>query len=128
MVERTNRPKDNRREKGAAAEQAACSYLASRGYAIKDRNWRCRSGELDIVAEMGQLLVIVEVRSRSISTRFGTAAESVDIRKIKQIRNTALAYLHYKQQVEREIRFDVVAIELDSERRAASLQHIEGAF
>ncbi|MCJ8010586.1 YraN family protein [Paenibacillus sp. KQZ6P-2] len=128
MVARMNRQKDNRREKGAAAEQAACRYLASRGYTIIERNWRCRSGELDIVAELGRMVVIVEVRSRSVGTRFGTAAESVDFRKIRQVRNTALTYLHYKQLEERELRFDVMAIELDVDMNIASLQHIEGAF
>ncbi|GIP27399.1 UPF0102 protein [Paenibacillus sp. J23TS9] len=128
MVERMNREKDNRRQKGAVAEQAACDYLASRGYTIKERNWRCRSGELDIVAEFGRILVIVEVRSRSIGTRYGTAAESVDYRKVRQVRSTALAYLHYRQEGERELRFDVVAIELDGGLNTANLQHIEAAF
>ncbi|MDR0270100.1 YraN family protein [Paenibacillus sp.] len=127
MAERLNRDKDNRREKGAAAEQAACDYLVSQGYAIKDRNWRCRSGELDIVAELGRLLVIIEVRSRS-GGRYGTAVESVDFRKTRQVRSTALTYLHYKQQEERELRFDVIAIEFDTELHVVSLQHIEGAF
>lgn len=128
MAERLNEGKPNRREKGAAAEQAACDYLASGGYRIKDRNWRCRSGELDIIAELGTLLVIVEVRSRSHSSRYGTAVEAVDFRKIRQVRNTALAYLHYRQQGDRELRFDVIAIELGADLSVISLQHIESAF
>lgn len=127
MAERIKREKDNRREKGAAAEQAACDYLAAKGYAILDRNWRCRSGEIDIVAELGRLLVIVEVRSRS-GSRYGTAAESVDYRKIRQVRGIASTYLHYKRLEDREMRFDVIAIELDAARNVVSLQHIEGAF
>ncbi|BFH63969.1 YraN family protein [Paenibacillus azoreducens] len=128
MAERISKGKDNRREKGAAAEQAACDYLVAEGYAIKDRNWRRRSGELDIVAELGRLLVIVEVRSRSGSGRYGTAVESVDFRKTRQVRSTALTYLHYTQQEERELRFDVIAIEFDTELNVVSLQHIKGAF
>ncbi|MEC0373353.1 YraN family protein [Paenibacillus chibensis] len=128
MVERLNQGKANRREKGAAAEQAACDYLISRGYVIKDRNWRCRSGELDIIAAYGDLLVIVEVRSRSTGTRFGTAAESVDFRKVSQVRSTTMAYLHYKQQEDKALRFDVIAIEMDGGMGTVSLQHIEGAF
>ncbi|GIO30018.1 MULTISPECIES: YraN family protein [Paenibacillus] len=127
MAEGMTREKDNRRDKGAAAEQAACDYLVGQGYAIKDRNWRCRGGELDIVAELGRLLVIVEVRSRS-GSRYGTAAESVDYRKIRRVRGIASTYLHYKQLEERELRFDVIAIELDAAWNAVSLQHIEGAF
>ncbi|WP_339321338.1 YraN family protein [Paenibacillus sp. FSL W8-0194] len=127
MAERIKREKDNRREKGAAAEQAACVYLAAQGYAIRDRNWRCRSGEIDIVAELGRLLVIVEVRSRS-GSRYGTAAESVDYRKIRQVRGIASTYLHYKRFEDRDLRFDVIAIEMDAARNVVSLQHIEGAF
>jgi len=127
MAERIRREKDNRREKGAAAEQAACDYLAAQGYAILDRNWRCRNGEIDIVAELGRLLVIVEVRSRS-GSRYGTATESVDYRKIRQVRGIATSYLHYKHFEDRELRFDVIAIELDAAWNVVSLQHIEGAF
>ncbi|MFD1906071.1 YraN family protein [Paenibacillus rhizoplanae] len=70
-----------RQEKGAAAEQAARMYLTSRGYLIRDHNWRCRSGELDIIAEYEGALVFIEVRSRSGSAMQGTAEESVDARK-----------------------------------------------
>lgn len=120
--------KDNRRQKGAAAEQAAADYLLSLGYRIRDKNWRCRSGELDLVAEEDRILVFVEVRSRSQNTAYGTAAESVDVRKIRQVRSVAEVYLHYSQQENREIRFDVIAVELGADLSIASLQHIEGAF
>ena len=62
---------------GRRGEEAACAYLAERGYRILDRNWRCRLGEIDIVAERGDIVVFVEVRTRT-GTRFGTGAESVD--------------------------------------------------
>ncbi|MBB3125862.1 putative endonuclease [Paenibacillus rhizosphaerae] len=122
------RTKDNRRQKGAAAEQAAADLLLSTGYRIRDRNWRCRSGELDVVAEDSGVIVFVEVRSRSAGSAFGTAAESVDFRKIRQVRSTAEVYLHAQRLENREVRFDVVAVELGRDLSIAAINHIQGAF
>lgn len=121
------RARYNRKQKGAAAEEAAVSYLKAQGLRIIERNWRCASGELDIVAEEAGVLVIVEVRSRS-SSAFGTPLESVNVRKISQIRQTAEIYLHFKKRQNVDIRFDVVGVMLDSELNAADLQHIRYAF
>ncbi|PQP89622.1 YraN family protein [Paenibacillus sp. AR247] len=120
--------KDNRRQKGAAAEQAAADLLLSTGYRIRDRNWRCRSGELDVVAEDGGVIVFVEVRSRTAGTSFGTAAESVNFRKIRKVRSTAEVYLHAQRLEGREVRFDVVAVELGRDLSIAAIHHIQGAF
>ncbi|WP_054958651.1 YraN family protein [Paenibacillus dakarensis] len=118
----------NRRQKGAAAEEAAAQHLIQNGYRILDRNWRCRTGELDIVAEKDSVLVIVEVRSRSGSSNFGTPSESVDRRKMQQVRSTAEHYLHVKKQYGRPIRFDVIAVMLNAELTTASIEHIPNAF
>ena len=118
----------NRRQKGAVAEEAAVQHLIQNGYQILDRNWRCRSGELDITAEKDGVLVFIEVRSRSSSGRFGTPSESVDQRKVLQVRSTAEHYLHLKKQHGRSIRFDVIAVMLNADLSAASVEHIPNAF
>lgn len=117
-----------RREKGAAAEQAASLYLTSRGYRIRERNWRCRSGELDIIAEYEEGLVFIEVRSRSGTAVQGTAEESVDVRKIRQVRQTAGVYLHQEGIDQPNLSFDVIAVQLNADLSVASLRHIRGAF
>lgn len=118
----------NRKQKGAAAEAAALLYLTSLGYVILDQNWRCRSGELDIVAQHEDRLVIIEVRSRGGSLLQGTPAESVDSRKIRQVRRTAQLYILTKGQEEREVVFDVITVLLNDDLSVTSLGHIREAF
>lgn len=118
----------NRKQKGAAAEEGAVQYLASQGYLIVERNWRCRSGELDIIAEYADDLVFFEVRSRSRGRLQGSPEESVDARKIHQVRSTAGVYLHMKGQEDRRISFDVITILLHEDLSIASLGHIREAF
>lgn len=120
--------KDNRKQKGAAAEELAAANLIEKGYRILDRNWRCRQGELDIIAETKETLVVIEVRSRSGTTSFGTPSESVNARKIMQVRSTAQQYIHQKRYYERPIRFDVISVLLGADLTAISLEHIENAF
>ncbi|MGF7048714.1 putative endonuclease [Paenibacillus sp. DS2015] len=120
---------NTRKQKGAAAEEAAARHLIVEGYHILDRNWRCRSGELDIVACKNNVIVIVEVRSRTgDNTQFGTPAESVNARKINQVRKTAEVYLYYKQVETQDIRFDVMAVNLNKDMTVLKLEHILHAF
>lgn len=120
--------KDNRKQKGARAEEAAASFLLEQGYRIVERNWRNRTGEIDIIADDKGTLVFVEVRSRSGTSTFGTPSESVNQRKITQVRNTAEQYLHYRKSYDVPIRFDVVAVILNPDISVASIEHIEQAF
>ncbi|MNL65630.1 hypothetical protein D3C87_1899830 [compost metagenome] len=102
--------------------------MSAQGYNIIDSNWRCRSGELDIIAEYGEVLIFVEVRSRSGSPLQGTPEESVDERKIRQVRATARVYLHMKGQEERRVSFDVITVMLNEDLGITSLHHIREAF
>ncbi|ANS73988.1 endonuclease [Paenibacillus yonginensis] len=121
--------KDLRKTTGAAGEQAAVELLLAENYRILARNWRCRSGELDIIALKDGVLVIVEVRSRSAGAlRFGSPAESVNLRKIRQVRDTAAVYLHQTGQSHSSVRFDVVAVILDKAGQPVSTEHIIAAF
>lgn len=77
---------------GSAAEDLAARYLEDQGLAIVDRNWRCRAGEIDLVAREGATLVFVEVRLRT-SAAFGGAPASVDAHKQRRILAAARQYL-----------------------------------
>ncbi|MFS0727821.1 YraN family protein [Paenibacillus sp. 1P07SE] len=116
---------------GKLGEAAARVHIESLAWRIRDLNWRCRSGELDIVAEPpeeGSPLVFIEVRSRREGSRFGTAAESVDARKQLQLRSTAQVYLYGKRLQERRVRFDVITVLMDRDCQVIDIRHYEEAF
>ncbi len=123
-----HRSADHRKALGRWGEEQAAAYLSSLGVQILERNWRARSGEIDIIGEADGRLIFVEVRTRRPSGRFGTAAESVDARKQKQVRDTALVYLHATRQMARSCRFDVVAVTAGSIQAKADITHIPNAF
>ncbi|MFK4434977.1 putative endonuclease [Paenibacillus sp. RC73] len=118
--------KDQRKAKGALGEQAAASFLENLGYRIIERNWRCRSGEMDLIASREDILVFIEVRSRS-SSNYGTPAESITARKITQVRQTAAVYLHMNGIGDVPIRFDMISVRLIDET-AVVTEHIIEAF
>ena len=110
---------------GARGEVAARTYLQRRGYAIEATNYRCRWGEIDIVASQGGVLVFVEVRTRR-GDAFGSPQESITPRKRERL---VLAAQHYLQEhsVEPHWRIDLVAIEADGRGVVRRIQHIENA-
>lgn len=119
---------DRRRTTGREAEEAAARHLLARGFEIAERNWRCRAGEIDLIATDGNILVFVEVRSRRNPSRFGTAVEAVSPRKQVQVRSVAQFYLAMKKNPCGPIRFDVVAVTFGEEGAIRELRHLEGAF
>ena len=119
-------PPEARRVQGDAAEDRACLHLEGSGMTIMDRNFRTRSGEIDIVARKGDVLVFVEVRSRE-APDFGTPEESVTPAKRRRIVGAARQYLSkVPPSTWREARFDVIAIEGSGE--AIVLRHFPAAF
>jgi putative endonuclease len=102
-----NASTDSRREYGMSAEQVACQMLTAEGFVIVERNFRCRLGELDIVAHENGVLVFVEVRSRS-HARFGAAM--VLPAKQRQVTRVASMYLALRKPSAHRMRFDVVII------------------
>ncbi|HHW08842.1 MAG TPA: YraN family protein [Firmicutes bacterium] len=99
-------------EAGRSAEEAAALYLRRLGYRIVSRNYRCRQGEIDIIAWDGPNLVFVEVRQR---TDGGLAAESIDSRKRRKIVAAARHYLYRLAGQAAELppcRFDAVCLAL----------------
>lgn len=110
----------NRRQVGADYEQAACDYLVSCGFRIVVRNYRCRTGEIDIVAreevcmpygEPTDYLVFTEVKYRADESRAGGPLAAVNRRKQQRIFRTAVHYLLENGMPETTpVRFDVVGI------------------
>ena len=93
---------------GPGAEDLALSHLAAAGLRLRERNYRCRGGEIDLVMQDGAGVVFVEVRYRS-STRFGRAEETVTATKQARLVTAASHYLQ-RHAVAGPSRFDVVAI------------------
>ena len=117
-------------ELGAKGEELAVRYLKKRGYRIVERNYRTRLGEIDIIAEQGDDLVFIEVKTRS-DTLFGSAFESVTKQKQKQLSKVALEYISKEDCHNRPARFDVVAIELQkgsNTLKDASIEVLQNAF
>lgn len=123
------RSSDNRAATGRLGESAAADYLANLGYRVIERNWRCRIGEIDLIAEDGGTLVFVEVRSRTNPTRFGTAIEAVTSLKQRQVREVAAYFLAQRKTASSpSMRCDVVAVTFRHDGTIAELKHIPGAF
>jgi putative endonuclease len=113
---------------GLWAENAAAEYLQAQGAQILLRNYRCRCGELDIVARLGESeLAIVEVRTRS-SNAYGGAAASVDARKRQRVVRAASRLLQQRRDLARlRARFDVIVV-CDRCGDAPHIEWIKHAF
>lgn len=102
---------DLRQALGKAGEDLACGELRRRGYAILERRYRTRFGEIDIIAEHGAELVFIEVKARS-GDRFGSGAAAVTPVKQGRVARMAADYLARHGLHERPCRFDVVAVDM----------------
>lgn len=102
--------KQNKRKIGAAYEQAAGYYLEQQGYEILEYNYRCRRGELDIIARDGEYLVFCEVKYRQDGKK-GSPLEAVDVRKRRTIYQCAESYMTEKHLKDIPCRFDVLGVE-----------------
>jgi putative endonuclease len=111
---------------GAYGERVAVRSLEDAGYAVLDRNWRCRAGELDVVAARGGVVVFVEVKCRR-SASFGPPAVSVTPAKVAHLRAAACAWLAAHDLTEAPVRFDVVSV-LRPVSGPTVVEHVEGAF
>jgi putative endonuclease len=109
---------------GKEGEQAAVSYLESRGFRILDRNWRCADGEIDIVAADRRTFVVCEVKTRS-GTRYGTPLEAVDQRKRKRLRKLAALWLSAHGVRFDQIRIDVLGLLRDGDD-GFTIEHVRG--
>jgi putative endonuclease len=97
--------------RGKKGEELAAVYLAEAGYRILERNYRCLFGEIDIVAQDGETLVFVEVKSRT-SDAYGDPQLAVGRRKQQKLSLISVHYLAERRLRHRPARFDVVAVKL----------------
>lgn len=110
---------------GKRGEDETLRILKKNGYRILERNYRCRHGEVDIIAEDRGAIVFVEVKTRG-SDRFGPPEQSVDLRKQRHIISVSNTYLAHYGLSDHPVRFDVVCVEVRGGRCYAQI--IKDAF
>lgn len=118
----TDRP--SRAELGALGEQLAAEHLQRLNYSVLQRNWRCRYGELDIIAVDGATLVFVEVKART-GDGFGGVEYAVTPEKLRRIRRLAGVWLSEQGAAWPQIRIDVIGVRI-GRRRSPELTHLQG--
>ena len=116
----------SRRDTGILGEKLAGDFLKKRGYRIIETNYRCRHGEIDIIARHKDFLVFIEVRSKK-SLQFGTPEQSISEAKKRHLKATALHYQQTHEKLPPQWRIDVVALELDASGKLRRAEVIENA-
>ncbi|WP_184080389.1 YraN family protein [Nocardiopsis mwathae] len=106
----------HRRTLGRRGEELAAAYLERRGIRVLARNWRCREGEIDIVARCGRTLVVVEVKTRA-SVRFGSPLEAVGHTKRERLRTLARRWAADNTVPASRVRVDVIAVLVHTDGR-----------
>ena len=117
----------DRQQVGKLGEKAAQKFLKKRGYRIRETGFRCRHGEIDIIAQQKDCLVFIEVRTKR-NLEFGTPEESITQAKKERLIASALTYTTTQQNIPSLWRIDVVAIELDDRGKAKHVELIENAI
>ncbi|SCH09573.1 MULTISPECIES: YraN family protein [unclassified Romboutsia] len=113
----------NNKEKGDLGENIALTYLLKNGARVIEKNYKIKSGEIDIIANIDNELVFIEVKSRS-SIKYGYPSESVNIKKIRKISNVARYYIFINKLYDIPIRFDVIEVYFNENK----INHIINAF
>ena len=106
---------------GGFGEKLAAAHYRAHGYAVLERNWRCRMGEIDLICARGGTLVVCEVKART-GPAHGHPFEAVTAPKQRRLRRLAAAYLRQHERRWPEVRFDVVSV------LGRTLEVVEGAF
>lgn len=109
---------------GSEGERIARAHLEKKGFVIREKNWRYQKAEIDIIAQKGDLLSVVEVKTRS-SRFFGEPQEFIKDHKIKLLIKAINHYVEI-EDLDVEVRFDVIGIVIN--RSETSLIHLEDAF
>jgi putative endonuclease len=115
-----------RAQLGVLGEQLAVDHLQSRGLVVLARNWRCRYGELDVIAAnmLARTVVFVEVKTRT-SEQFGGLAQAVTADKVRRLRRLAALWLAQQDAGWAVIRIDVIGVRI-GRRRTPEITHLEG--
>jgi putative endonuclease len=126
-METTAQAADRRSDElGKRGEDVAADYLAGIGLVVLSRNWRCREGEVDLIATDGERLVVCEVKTRS-GTGYGEPSEAVTRVKVARIRRITAQWLRTHRVGWCEIRFDVLAVLCPADG-PVTVEHLQGAF
>lgn len=115
------KPKAARQGLGRTGERLATEELTRRGYRVLEKNFRCVYGEIDLVAEDGQDLVFVEVKTRR-GSRYGLPEEAITSRKRQKLLQVAAFYLDLHDSAERSWRIDVVAVQMSQQGRLQEIR------
>ena len=115
-----------RKDTGILGEKIAQNFLRKRGYRIRETNYRCPEGEIDLIVEDKDCLIFVEVRTKR-SLEFGSPEESITPTKMRRLRTVASRYLQTHDNLPRLWRIDLVAIELDKRGKPTRIELIENA-
>jgi putative endonuclease len=115
----------DRKTLGAKGEEIATTFLKQQKYRIIESNYRCRCGELDIIARDGKTIVFVEVKTRRTAS-YGLPQLAVTPFKQRQISKAALTYLAKNRLMEANARFDVISVFLLT--TVPQVDHIKNAF
>ena len=118
---------DRRRTIGNIGERTAARFLRNCGFVILHANYRCHTGEIDIIARKLNLIVFAEVKTRS-SADFAAPEESVTYSKQKKITRTASHYIEKYKLHHLECRFDIFSIYVNEKGRVIKVEHIPDAF
>ncbi len=118
MSERANA----RRSLGQWGEKVAALHLEAAGYAIVERNWRCRGGEIDLVARDGETVVFVEVKTRR-GRDYGAPEEALTPRKAEKLLSLGQQYIVDHELDDVDWRIDLVAVELDERGHLLRCEH-----
>jgi putative endonuclease len=121
---------DLRHQLGRTGENLALDHFERLGFALVERNYRTRFGELDLIVFDGNVLVFAEVKTRRISSAGRGPWEALHERKRQQVRRMAAAYLLERPDHPRsdDVRFDAVGVIIDGQGRLVRLDHLEDAF
>ncbi|MFY8096973.1 MAG: YraN family protein [Flavobacterium sp.] len=114
----------NHNDLGKFGEQEAVAYLVSNGYEILNQNWTFDKAEIDIIARKGEVLAVVEVKTRS-SLEFGLPQDFVKPKKIKLLVKAVNEYVTL-YDLDLEIRFDIISVHI--ENGVTQIEHLEDAF
>ncbi len=115
-----------RRDTGILGEKLARDFLKKRGYHIKETNYRCPEGEIDIIAKHKDCLVFIEVRTKR-SLEFGSPEQSITPAKMERLRAVVSRYRQTHDNLPPLWRIDVVAIELKQGGEPSRIEIIENA-
>ena len=118
-----------RHDRGRAGEEYVCGWLRDRGWDIAARNYRIRGGEIDIVAQKGNTIAFVEVKTRKAGT-LSEGVEAMTPKKQDLIIRTAERYIQEHPDEDREIRFDAafVTVTTGDIPRVVGMEYLENAF